>query len=64
MKREYIKPETERLACRLVSMLAESKTPTEWEIGTGGNDQPITPGDEPNPEGGTAKQINLWDDWE
>ena len=63
MKRLYIKPETERIVCQLVSMLAESKPKTDYEIGTGGNDQPIIPGDEPNPEG-NAKRVDVWDDWE
>lgn len=63
MKRLYIKPETERIVCQLVSMLAESTKPkTDYEIGTGGNDQPITP-EEPNPEG-NAKRVDVWDDWE
>lgn len=59
MKKEYIQPETELIVCRLSAILEGSDPNTEWTVG----DDPIG-GDGPNPEGGEAKRVNLWDKWE
>lgn len=63
MKRIYIKPETERFVCDLMSMVAASPNPsTQWNDNTGGSgDHQIGPGN-PNPDE-DAKANSIWDDW-
>lgn len=61
MKRIYIKPETERFVCDLMSMVAASPS-TQWNDNTGGSgDHQIGPGN-PNPDE-DAKANSIWDDW-
>lgn len=63
MKRIYIKPETERFVCDLMSMVAASPNPsTQWNDNTGGSgDHQIGDGN-PNPDA-NAKANSIWDDW-
>jgi len=63
MKRIYIKPETERLSCRITPLLDGSNN-TEWHTGTEGegDDNPIG-GDQPDPNSDDAKSwaFDLWE---
>ena len=57
MKKTYIKPETEKVACTVLGVIAASGNGTEWNMG----DDPINPGDEPDPNA-DANEFNLWED--
>ena len=58
MKRQYIKPETEIVACKLLSMVAASGNGTGWYMGDDsiGGDEP-----DPNADDDGANQFNLWE---
>ena len=57
MKKKYIKPETEIVDCKLLSMITASGNGTGWYMG----DDPINPGDEPDPNA-DANEFNLWEE--
>ena len=57
MKRIYIKPETEPVACKTMALLAGSNN-TQWHEGDDPN--PLDP-DEPNPNEDDTNEFHLWE---
>lgn len=62
MKRIYIKPETETVACK-TSPLLDGSANTEWNMGEVGDPStdPIG-GDEPDPNEDAKRYFGLWEE--